>query len=51
MKVLYYGVCENGSIDVLECINGHDKGNYNYSDMDAVERDYPKTEWLYVEIE
>ena len=47
-KVLYYAICENGSIDVVENIDGHDKGNYHYSDMKAVEKDYPKSEWIYV---
>ncbi len=50
-QVLFYAINENGSVDVIENINGQDKGNYHYSDMESVERDYPVNKWQYVEVE
>lgn len=48
-QVLYYAINEMG-VDVIENINGHDKGNYHFSDMEFVENVYPRSQWKYVDI-
>lgn len=48
-KVLYYAVLNNGQVDVVENIDGQDKGNYCFASMKAVEREYPRNEWNYVD--
>lgn len=50
-KVLYIGICENGTVDIVLNIDGKDKGNFNYCSLDIVKKDYPTTEWEYIYIE
>lgn len=49
-KTLYYAVLQNGQVDVSENIDGKDLGNYCFANMTSVEREYPKNEWNYVDM-
>ena len=46
MKELFYGVCDNGTVDVVvgNC-------NYNYCNLECVKKDFPEADYNYIEVE
>jgi hypothetical protein len=46
-KILFYAVCQNGTIDVV--IEG--EGNYNYLNLEMVKKDFPERNYKYIKEE
>lgn len=44
-KDLFYGVCENGTVDVVV-----DTYNINYWNLECVKKDFPESDYNYIEV-
>lgn len=47
-KRVYYEKCADGGYDVVVNVNGHDVGNYHYSDLKYVLKDFDGAEFIEV---
>lgn len=48
VKIIYYANTKKG-VDVLVNVDGHDKGNYYYSSLETVKKDYSDFELVNVD--
>lgn len=47
-KIIYYANTKKG-VDIVVNVDGHDKGNYYYSNLEYVKNDYPDFELINIE--
>ena len=50
-KVIYYGICNNGTCDAVVEVNGNTKGNYNYASYKAMRTEYKGQGFKFIKVE